>query len=104
MQCSKHTDHQADGMCAYSGRPFCAAELVDVDGRLYAKDNVGKVIAKAKQSNAAANVFMNSSSAAASSSVALSGSGKKQVNHVFHLIMTIFTAGLWLPVWLIRAC
>jgi hypothetical protein len=28
---------------------------------------------------------------------------KKRVHHGFHLFMTIITAGLWLPVWLIVA-
>lgn len=106
MQCSKHTEHPADGMCAYSGRPYCAAELVDVDGRLYAKDNVGKVIAEAKRSSAPANVYMNAGGAAAStaSASALSNGGKRPINHLFHLIMTLLTCGLWLPVWLIKAC
>lgn len=27
----------------------------------------------------------------------------KRVNHAFHLIMTICTGGLWLPVWIIVA-
>lgn len=27
----------------------------------------------------------------------------KRVNHALHLILTIFTMGLWLPVWLIVA-
>ena len=29
--------------------------------------------------------------------------GGKRVNHALHLILTILTAGLWLPVWLILA-
>lgn len=28
---------------------------------------------------------------------------KKQTNHVFHLLMTILTVGLWIPVWIIVA-
>ncbi len=27
----------------------------------------------------------------------------KRVNHVLHLLLTIFTGGLWLPVWIILA-
>ena len=103
MQCSKHSEHPADGMCAYSGRPYCAAELVDVDGRLYAKDNVGKVIADAKRSNQPANVYMNNA-VAASSAMSLSGNGKKPINHLMHAVLTLLTAGLWLPIWIIKAC
>ena len=28
---------------------------------------------------------------------------RKGVNHTFHLIMTLITFGLWLPVWIIVA-
>lgn len=28
---------------------------------------------------------------------------KKQTNHILHLLLTVFTAGLWLPVWIIVA-
>ena len=30
-----------------------------------------------------------------------SQSERKRVNHTFHLIVTLLTAGLWLPVWVI---
>ena len=33
----------------------------------------------------------------------VNGSGKKRVNHTLHLILTIFTFGLWAPVWIILA-
>jgi hypothetical protein len=100
MQCVKHPEHAADGVCAYSGKPYCAAELVDVDGRFYAKDNVGKVLAEAKRSAPSPNVFMNAGGA----SSAVSSNGKKPINHVLHAVLTLLTCGLWLPVWLIRAC
>lgn len=28
---------------------------------------------------------------------------RKRVNHLLHLVLTILTAGLWLPVWIIIA-
>ncbi|MDV8001421.1 hypothetical protein [Rhodococcus sp. IEGM 1408] len=31
------------------------------------------------------------------------GGGSKGVNHLLHLILTLLTAGLWLPVWIIIA-
>lgn len=30
-------------------------------------------------------------------------SGKAATNHTFHLLMSIFTAGIWLPVWAIAS-
>lgn len=29
---------------------------------------------------------------------------KRPANHVLHLLLTIFTFGLWTPVWIIMAC
>lgn len=29
--------------------------------------------------------------------------GRKRVNHLLHLFLTIITAGLWLPVWIVLA-
>lgn len=34
--------------------------------------------------------------------VLMQGNGKR-VNHVLHLVLTLLTAGLWLPVWIILA-
>ena len=38
MNCSKYPDREAAGVCTYSGKPFCAEELVEIDGKLYGKD------------------------------------------------------------------
>ena len=35
--------------------------------------------------------------------VTVVGAREKRVNHALHLILTILTAGLWLPVWIILA-
>jgi len=35
-------NHQAAGVCSWSGKPYCREELVDIDGKLVARDNVGK--------------------------------------------------------------
>lgn len=48
MQCTKHPEHVAAGVCAYSGKPFCADELVEVEGRMYARENLSLVFAAAK--------------------------------------------------------
>ena len=28
---------------------------------------------------------------------------KKRASHVFHLLLTLFTAGLWLPIWCLHS-
>src|ERR1035441_8397318 len=42
LRCTKHADHPASGVCSWSGKPYCREELVDIDGKLVAKDNVTK--------------------------------------------------------------
>src|ERR1017187_6091835 len=42
LRCTKHSDHPASGVCSWSGKPYCGEELVDIDGKLVAKDNVAK--------------------------------------------------------------
>lgn len=76
MQCSKYPDRVAAGVCAYSGKPYSAEELVEVQGKMYAKDNLGYVMAEMKERAGNANpmVFMNAGggggSAASASSAA----------------------------------
>jgi hypothetical protein len=41
-RCTKHPDHPASGVCSWSGKPYCREELVDIDGKQVAKDNVTK--------------------------------------------------------------
>jgi len=91
MKCSKFPDRDAAGVCAYSGKPYCAEELVEVQGKIYAKDNLGFVMTELKErssQSSASNpmVFMNAggggggSSAAASSSAASSTSPAETVH------------------------
>lgn len=74
MKCSKYPERDAAGVCAFSGKPFCAEELVEVQGKMYAKDNLGLVMAEVKEKagNSGPIVFMNAGGAAASSSAAAS--------------------------------
>ena len=54
MKCTNHPEREADGMCAYCGKPFCKECLVEVKGRMYCKEDLGNVLDEAKkQSNAA---------------------------------------------------
>ena len=49
MKCTNHPEREADGMCAYCGKPFCKECLVEVKGRMYCKEDLGNVIDEAKQ-------------------------------------------------------
>ena len=52
MKCTNHPEVDAQGMCAYCGKPFCKECLVEVKGRMYCKDDLGNVLDEAKQSSA----------------------------------------------------
>ena len=114
MRCSKYSDRPAAGMCVFSGKPYCAEELVELYGKLIAKDNVEKFIEErhkteiSSKSNspaaAAPMVFMNAGGGGGGSSASSSSSSGgwlyRRHSLFFHLVMTFLTGGLWL-VWLI---
>lgn len=52
MQCSKFRDREAAGVCAYSGKPYCQEELVEIQGKLYGKENLDHVMAELKGNRA----------------------------------------------------
>lgn len=51
MKCTNHPEVDAQGMCAYCGKPFCSDCLVEVKGRMYCKADLGNVLDEAKQAN-----------------------------------------------------
>ena len=51
MNCTNHQDVEAQGMCAYCGKPFCKDCLVEVKGRMYCKEDLGNVIDEAQQAS-----------------------------------------------------
>ena len=51
MKCTNHPEVEAQGMCAYCGKPFCNECLVEVKGRMYCKEDLGNVLDEAKQSS-----------------------------------------------------
>ena len=53
MKCTNHPEVDAQGMCAYCGKPFCKDCLVEVKGRMYCKADLGNVLDEAKQSSSA---------------------------------------------------
>jgi hypothetical protein len=80
MKCSKYSDRDAAGVCSYSGKPYCSDELVEVQGKMYGKDNLGFVMAEIKEQSQKSNqpmVFMNAGGggggSSSSSSAAVGG-------------------------------
>ena len=59
MKCTNHPECEADGMCAYCGKPFCKECLVEVKGRMYCKGDLGNVFDEAKQQTANATPSIN---------------------------------------------
>ena len=51
MKCTNHPEVEAQGMCAYCGKPFCKDCLVGVKGRMYCKEDLGNVLDEAKNSS-----------------------------------------------------
>ena len=50
MNCTNHPEVEAQGVCAYCGKPFCKDCLVEVKGRMYCKEDLGNVLDEAKNS------------------------------------------------------
>ena len=59
MKCTNHPEVEADGMCAYCGKPFCKECLVEVKGRMYCKADLGNVLDEAKQSSGGGQPTIN---------------------------------------------
>ena len=56
MNCTNHPEVEAQGMCAYCGKPFCKDCLVEVKGRMYCKADLGNVLDEAKAAAAPAAI------------------------------------------------
>ena len=54
MKCTNHPEREAEGMCAYCGKPFCSECLIEVKGRMYCKQDLGNVLDEAKQQGTSA--------------------------------------------------
>ena len=59
MNCFKHPEVEAQGMCTYCGKPFCKECLVEVKGKMFCKDDLGNVLDEAKQASATAQPTIN---------------------------------------------
>lgn len=64
MKCINHPDRDAEAACVYCGKLFCGDCLVEADGKMYCKADVGKVLKEVKEEAAAAkstspNIIIN---------------------------------------------
>lgn len=49
MKCVNHPDKDVAGACVYCGKLFCSDCLVDVNGKMYCKNDIGNVVKEAKE-------------------------------------------------------
>jgi len=54
MKCYNHPEVDAAGACVYCGKLFCKECLVEVNGKMYCKTDIGNVLREAKEEAAAA--------------------------------------------------
>ena len=64
MRCNNHPEREAEGACVYCGKLFCSDCLVEANGKMYCKADVGNVIRDAKDEaaavrNASPNIIIN---------------------------------------------
>lgn len=78
MKCALHPEQEAAGQCVYSGKFYCAEELVEIDGKMIGRENVSKYVAEQK------------------------GNSTEKKFTTLDLVLTLFTGGLWLLIWLVR--
>ena len=74
MNCTIHPEVEAQGMCAYCGKPFCKECLVEVKGRMYCKDDLGNVLDEARQnSNSQPTINITNSNESANTNINTNG-------------------------------
>ena len=49
MKCVNHPDKDIAGACVYCGKLFCSDCLIEVDGKTYCRNDIGKVAREAKK-------------------------------------------------------
>jgi hypothetical protein len=53
VNCYNHPDREAQGACVYCGKLFCSDCLVETNGKMYCKADIGNVLKEAKDEAAA---------------------------------------------------
>jgi hypothetical protein len=95
MNCVKHPDKEAAGVCTYCGKFHCVDCLVEIKGRMYCKDDVSKVFEeKSEQTKASPlpqNIVINNSSSSSASAYASAGGRYRRMHWIYFLLI-----GWWL--------
>ncbi len=102
MKCTNHPDVEAQGMCAYCGKPFCNECLVEVKGRMYCKNDLGNVLDEAKQSGGGQVINITNSNDSVNTNTNTAGMGgyglpprkSKMITLILCLIGFLGIAGL----------
>lgn len=55
MKCANHPETDAVGMCVYCGKPFCSECIVEVQGKMYCKGDLGNVLDDARHGSNRSN-------------------------------------------------
>ncbi len=54
MKCYNHPENDVQGACVYCGKLFCQECLIEVNGKMYCKADIGNVVKEAKEEAATA--------------------------------------------------
>jgi TM2 domain-containing membrane protein YozV len=49
MKCVNHPDKDIAGACVYCGKLFCSECLIEVNGKMFCKNDIGNVVKEAKE-------------------------------------------------------
>lgn len=59
MNCCNHPENEVAGACVYCGKLFCQQCLVEVNGKMYCRNDVSNLVNEAKQQAAPTNGYHN---------------------------------------------
>lgn len=100
MKCFNHSDKDAQGACVYCGKLFCEDCLVDVNGKMYCKADLGNVVKEAKEEAASSkaatpNITINNSNVNTNQNTnTVGGMDYPYKSKIAALLLCIFLGGL----------
>lgn len=100
MKCNIHPEKDAQGACVYCGKLFCDDCLVEANGRMYCKVDIGKALKEAKDEAAALkvsapNIIINNSNQNTNQNTnTLGNSNYPYKSKILALILCFFLGGL----------
>lgn len=78
MNCTNHSDREAVGACVYCGKLFCNDCLVEANGKMYCRSDIGNVLNEVKNEAAASknvnpNIVINNANANTNTNTNMAG-------------------------------